>query len=245
MTYLPHTEDDVQAMLEAVGLASVAELFRDVPEPVRFPQIDLPDGLSQMEVAWLLEDLSSDNVPGGKAAIFLGAGAYNHYIPPVVSHILLRGEFLTAYTPYQPEVSQGTLQAIFEYQSMICQLTGMEASNASHYDGATSLAEAVNLLRANGVNPEVLPRVLENNAARSGVTDLKLPCMLAHEFSPSFSTKNMLKDIRLALELAEPGASTLTASIEQLYTLACQQGLGEEDFAAVVKAKAPMPETKQ
>ncbi len=142
MTYLPHTEDDVQAMLEAVGLASVAELFRDVPEPVRFPQIDLPDGLSQMEVAWLLEDLSSDNVPGGKAAIFLGAGAYNHYIPPVVSHILLRGEFLTAYTPYQPEVSQGTLQAIFEYQSMICQLTGMEASNASHYDGATSLAEA-------------------------------------------------------------------------------------------------------
>lgn len=119
------------------------------------------------------------------------------------------------------------------------------ATNIMAAAAATSLAEAVNLLRANGVNPEVLPRVLENNAARSGVTDLKLPCMLAHEFSPSFSTKNMLKDIRLALELAKPGASTLTASIEQLYTLACQQGLGEEDFAAVVKAKAPMPETKQ
>ena len=142
MTYLPHTEADVKAMLEAVGVSSVEELFQDVPEAVRFPGLDLPEGLSQMEAAWVLEELSDVNFPAGKTATFLGAGAYNHYIPPVVNHILLRGEFYTAYTPYQPEVSQGTLQAIFEYQSMICALTGMEVSNASHYDGATSLAEA-------------------------------------------------------------------------------------------------------
>ncbi len=143
MSYLPHTEADVEAMLKTIGIKSVEDLFQDVPGEARFPKLDLPEGLSPMEVAWLIEDMSSENLPGGKTAIFLGAGAYNHYSPPVVNHVILRGEFLTAYTPYQPEVSQGTLQAIYEYQSMICALTGMEVSNASHYDGATSLAEAV------------------------------------------------------------------------------------------------------
>lgn len=142
MAYIPHSEADIQEMLGVVGVEKVADLFPAVPENVRFPDLDLPDGLSQMETAWVLEGLAEDNYPAGKAPMFLGAGAYNHYIPPVVNHMLLRGEFLTAYTPYQPEVSQGTLQAIFEYQSLICQLTGMEVSNASHYDGATSLAEA-------------------------------------------------------------------------------------------------------
>lgn len=166
MTYLPHTEADVQAMLEAVGVERVADLFVDVPEAVRFPALNLPDGLSQMETAWLLESMSGDNYPGGKTAMFLGAGTYNHYIPPVVGHIISRGEFLTAYTPYQPEVSQGTLQAVFEYQSMMAQLTGMEVSNASHYDGATSLAEAAimafsqfrgkrtRLVMCSGIHPE-------------------------------------------------------------------------------------------
>ncbi len=166
MTYLPHTEADVEAMLKAVGVKSIEDLFRDVPQKHRFPELNLPGGISQMETAWILEELAEANFPGGKTAIFLGAGAYNHYSPPVVNHILLRGEFYTAYTPYQPEVSQGTLQAIYEYQSMICALTGMEAANASHYDGATSLAEAVilavNVLRGRrkkivlcpGVHPE-------------------------------------------------------------------------------------------
>ena len=150
MSYIPHTEADIKTMLEAIGVGSIEELFRDVPEAFRFPELALPEGLSQMEAGWLLEEISNTNLPGGKVPIFLGAGAYNHYIPPVVGHVLLRGEFLTSYTPYQPEVSQGTLQAIFEYQSMICALTGMEVSNASHYDGATSLAEAV-LLAINSV----------------------------------------------------------------------------------------------
>jgi len=143
MTYIPHTDADRQAMLEAIGVESIESLFHDVPERVRFPQLDLPDALTEMEAADELNEIASYNLPAGPAPIFLGAGAYNHYLPSVVDHILRRGEFFTAYTPYQPEVSQGTLQAIFEYQSMICALTGMEAANASHYDGATALAEAV------------------------------------------------------------------------------------------------------
>ncbi len=142
MSYIPHTDADRAAMLAAVGVGSMAELFEDVPEQARFPELDLPGPLSELEVLEELQELSESNASAGFFASFLGAGAYHHFIPSVVRHTILRGEFLTAYTPYQPEVSQGTLQAIYEYQSMICALTGMEVSNASHYDGATSLAEA-------------------------------------------------------------------------------------------------------
>ena len=141
--YIPHTEADRQTMLETIGADSIADLFDNVPQEYRFPQLDLPDGLSQLEVADELARLSAANQPAAGLSTFLGAGSYNHYSPSVVNHTILRGEFMTAYTPYQPEVSQGTLQATYEYQSMICALTGMDASNASHYDGATSLAEAV------------------------------------------------------------------------------------------------------
>ncbi len=143
MSYTPHTEEDVKSMLKTIGVKHIEDLFNDVPDKHRFPTLRLPDALTQMETAWELEELGSDNFPAGKAAMFLGAGVYNHYSPPVVNHMILRGEFMTAYTPYQPEISQGTLQAMYEYQSMICALTAMEVSNASHYDGATSLAEAV------------------------------------------------------------------------------------------------------
>nr|MBI2905291.1 aminomethyl-transferring glycine dehydrogenase subunit GcvPA [Chloroflexota bacterium] len=142
MSYTPHTDADRKSMLAAVGLKSVDELFADIPARVRFPALDLPDPLSEPETLRELQELADANAGAGQFACFLGAGAYHHFIPSVVDHTLLRGEFLTAYTPYQPEVSQGTLQAIFEYQSMICALTGMEVANASHYDGATSLAEA-------------------------------------------------------------------------------------------------------
>jgi glycine dehydrogenase subunit 1 len=148
MTYIPHTDADREAMLKAVGVESFDDLFDAVPAEQRFPELDLPQGASEMEVAWEVGGLASANVSANEYAIFLGAGAYNHFIPSVVNHILLRGEFYTAYTPYQPEMSQGTLQAIFEYQSMLCTLTGMEAANASHYDGATSLAEAVTMAHA-------------------------------------------------------------------------------------------------
>jgi glycine dehydrogenase subunit 1 len=143
MTFIPHTDADRQSMLDTIGVKSVRELFGDVPEHVRFPNLDLPESLTEMEVVGELGEIASYNLPSDQATVFLGAGAYNHYIPAVVDHMLRRGEFFTAYTPYQPEISQGTLQAIFEYQSMICTLTGMEVANASHYDGATALAEAV------------------------------------------------------------------------------------------------------
>ncbi|MBN1955802.1 MAG: aminomethyl-transferring glycine dehydrogenase subunit GcvPA [Anaerolineae bacterium] len=143
MPYIPHSNEDRQAMLKAIGVRSVDELFRDVPEAVRFPTLDLPFPLSEMEARWELETLAEANFSVADGPCFLGAGAYHHFVPAVVDSLLRRGEFYTAYTPYQPEVSQGTLQAIFEYQTMICNLTGMEVSNASHYDGATATAEAV------------------------------------------------------------------------------------------------------
>ncbi len=143
MSYVPHTDADRQAMLAAIGVASIEELFRDLPQASRFPQVTLPAPLSEVEVMQELRQISEANDDLDHMACFLGAGAYRHYVPSVVQHVLLRSEFYTAYTPYQPEISQGTLQSIFEYQSMICGLTGMDVSNASHYDGATALAEAV------------------------------------------------------------------------------------------------------
>jgi glycine dehydrogenase subunit 1 len=148
MTYIPHTDADREAMLKAIGVEQIDDLFDAVPEDSRFPTLNLPAALSEMEVAWELGGLASANVAAQDYATFLGAGVYHHFIPSVINHILLRGEFYTAYTPYQPELSQGTLQAIFEYQSMMCALTGMDVANASHYDGATSLAEAVIMANA-------------------------------------------------------------------------------------------------
>jgi len=143
MNYIPNTDADRAEMLKVVGAGSVAELFRDVPEKYRFPTLALPPALSEMEVLEELHALANENDDLHHLACFLGAGAYNHFVPSVVDFILHRSEFFTAYTPYQPEISQGTLQAHYEYQSMICALTGMEVSNVSHYDGATAVAEAV------------------------------------------------------------------------------------------------------
>ncbi len=143
MNYIPNTDADRAAMLAVVGAKSVADLFHDVPEKYRFPALDLPPALSEMEVLQELQALSEENDDLGHVSSFLGAGAYNHFVPSVVDFILHRSEFFSAYTPYQPEISQGTLQAHYEYQSMICALTGMEVANVSHYDGATAVAEAV------------------------------------------------------------------------------------------------------
>lgn len=140
--FVPHTDSERDEMLKVVGVERLQDLFSDVPADYRFPQLDLPEAMTEMEIMAELQDISSGNASTRDLTCFLGAGAYNHYIPAAVDSIVRRGEFLTAYTPYQPEVSQGTLQAIFEYQSLIAALTGMEVSNASHYDGATAAAEA-------------------------------------------------------------------------------------------------------
>ena len=145
MVYSPNSAKDREEMLKTIGVSSVEELFDVIPEEVRFPDLDLPLPLSEMEAAEGLANLAKGNVTNEQMNMFLGAGAYHHYVPAAIPALISRGEFLTAYTPYQPEVSQGTLQSIFEYQTMICALTGMDVSNASHYDGATSVAEAVNM----------------------------------------------------------------------------------------------------
>ena len=141
MTFNPHTAEDRQAMLEATGGRSIAELFDAIPEHHRFPALDLPPALSEQQAHRRLSQLSARNRDGMNHPSFLGAGSYTHYVPASVQQLVFRGEFYTAYTPYQPEVAQGTLQAIYEYQTMVAELTGMEVSNASLYDGATALAE--------------------------------------------------------------------------------------------------------
>jgi glycine dehydrogenase subunit 1 len=147
--FIPHTDADRAAMLRTVGIEKLEDLFVDVPAKYRYPSLDLPPALTEMEVTTELQEIAQANENVRDLACFLGAGAYSHYIPAAVDAIIRRGEFLTAYTPYQPELSQGTLQAIFEYQSNVAALTGMEVCNASHYDGATAVAEAVNMAYAN------------------------------------------------------------------------------------------------
>ena len=140
MTYSPHTDADRAAMLAAVGVASVDDLFDDIPPAVRATRFEIPAPLTEQEVRAELTRLAGRNrLP---EVSFLGAGAYRRLIPAVVDEVVGRAEFATAYTPYQPEVSQGTLQAIYEFQTLICELTGMEVASASHYDGATATAEA-------------------------------------------------------------------------------------------------------
>jgi len=166
VTYSTLTDADREAMLETIGVSSIADLFRDIPAGVRLDRpLDFGDPLTEQEILERLEELASRNVHAGEEVSFVGAGVYDHYVPAVADYILGRGEFLTAYTPYQPEMSQGVLQAIFEYQTVICELTGMDVSNASGYDGTTVAADAcyvakhatgrAKIVLAETVNPQV------------------------------------------------------------------------------------------
>jgi glycine cleavage system pyridoxal-binding protein P len=144
MAYLPNTEADQQAMLREIGAASMEELLESIPAELRLQRpLDLPPAIGELELTALLERLAAANLSTQQAVCFLGAGAYDHFVPAVVDFVASRSEFYTAYTPYQPEASQGTLQAMFEYQTLITQLTALEVSNASLYDGASATAEAV------------------------------------------------------------------------------------------------------
>jgi glycine dehydrogenase subunit 1 len=179
MAYLPNTEDDRRAMLEVVGAASAAELFDTVPASLRDPRIELPPPLGEQDLVAEVERLAARNHPLSAMDNFLGAGVYSRFIPAIVRGTIGRPEFYTAYTPYQAEASQGTLQTIFEFQSMICALTGMDVANASLYDGATAAAEAMMLavqttgrdrIAVSGaVHPETL-RVLRTFAAGRAVS---------------------------------------------------------------------------
>jgi glycine dehydrogenase subunit 1 len=143
MAFVPLTADERQAMLDEVGVGSVADLFVDIPADVRFPHLDVPPPLTELETVAKMSALAAKNQHVGQLACFVGAGYYNHYSPSVVSHLMGRSEFYTSYTPYQPEVSQGTLQYSFEFQSLVCDLLEMDVANSSVYDGASASAEAV------------------------------------------------------------------------------------------------------
>ena len=143
MRYLPLTDEDRRAMLDRIGVASIDALFRDVPASARDPQFDLPLHAGESEVERALTRFARDNRSAGECAFFCGAGAYRHHIPASVDYLIQRSEFLTSYTPYQPEISQGTLQSLFEFQTQVAAITGMEVANASMYDGSTGAAEAV------------------------------------------------------------------------------------------------------
>ena len=144
MRYIPNAENDWESMLQTMGYERLEDLMTILPEPLRMKKaLELPQPLSEMELVQHLRSLSEPGPQGKRVLSFLGAGAYDHFIPAVVDHVLRRSEFYTAYTPYQPEISQGTLQATFEFQTLICQLTGMDVANASLYDGASAVAEGV------------------------------------------------------------------------------------------------------
>lgn len=164
--YIPNTPEDQKKMLESLGMKQKENLFDDIPEDLKLNrELRLNEPLSEMEVSKTLNAIAGENTSLKELTCFLGAGAYDHYIPAVIKHLVSRSEFYTAYTPYQPEISQGTLQAIFEYQTMICNLTGMEVSNASMYDGGTACAEAAkmsmeaskrkNVIVSKTVHPEI------------------------------------------------------------------------------------------
>jgi len=149
MPFIPNTDDDRRAMLAAIGVKNFEELLSNIPESARFKgELNLPIAHSEFEVTEALRRLAGRNANVSTHVSFLGGGAYDHYVPAAVGHLLLRPEFFTAYTPYQPEVAQGTLQVIYEFQSMICELTGMYVANASMYDGGSALAEAVLMAHA-------------------------------------------------------------------------------------------------
>src|SRR6059058_2829819 len=157
MSYIPNTPEDQQTMLDTLGLSSLEALLTPVPENVRLRRpLDLPSALAEPDLKRLLNGMAAKNKNLDSTISFLGAGTYDHAVPSVVPHLQRRSEFVTSYTPYQPEVSQGMLQAIYEFQTMVCQITGLDIANASLYDGATALVEAVLLAVGPGGRGEVV-----------------------------------------------------------------------------------------
>lgn len=243
MTYIPNTEQDQQAMLDTIGVASVEELFSVIPEQVRFPDLDLPAGMSELEVGKLLQDLASRNVNVTQQACFLGAGAYHHYVPAVVDAVLRRGEFLTAYTPYQPEVSQGTLTSIYEFQSLIALLAGMDVVNASMYDGASALGEAV-LMAARSTRRDkiVLSSTVHpdyRDVVRTYVQGLNMPV-----FEAAYDAATGLTDPSAMEELVDQETACLVVSYPNFFggieDLATMAGLAHKAGALLVTVINPL-----
>ena len=215
MVYGPHTPDDRSRMLAALGISSVDELFEVIPPAVRARPMDLPPGLTELELMARLRTLAGHNRVD--LASFLGAGVYRHHLPPVVDQVLLRGEFYTAYTPYQPEISQGTLQTIYEYQSLLAELTGLDVVSASHYDGATATAEAAlmtcratrreRVLVSRGIHPQAR-RTLETYFGGGDLEFDEVPLVTE---GPDAGTTDLAALGRLLADPARPVAGVLAA----------------------------------
>ncbi len=226
MRYLPHTDVDVQQMLDVIGVSNIDELFSGVPDNCRLKRpIDLPAAKSEAELLALLSGLAKQNTTTSDCDSFLGGGAYNHFIPAVIDQLVSRSEFYTAYTPYQPEISQGTLQAIFEFQTLICQLTGMDVANASMYDGATACAEAVLLtVRAGKKRKKVLlsqalpPQYRETVATYCRYLDVELVAIAHQNGKTDLAELNSLLDDQVAAVVV--GYPNYFGQIEDLATIA-------------------------
>jgi glycine dehydrogenase subunit 1 len=242
MAYIPNTDSDRDVMLKAIGIESVDDLFTQIPEGLRFNgELNIPARLDQITLARHFTALAKKNVSAEDAACFLGAGVYDHYVPPTVGAIIGRSEFLTAYTPYQPEVSQGTLQSIFEFQTLVCELFSMDVANASMYDGATALGEAAimagdiagrnHLIVLGTVNPSYR-RVIETYVhhmhltvdfvgSRDGVTDLEaLRMALTAETAAVIAQQpnffGALEDMAAIGKLAHDNGALFVASVDPI-----------------------------
>jgi glycine dehydrogenase subunit 1 len=258
MRYLPLSTADRGEMLAKIGVSSVDELFRDVPEAARLKgPVDLPYHQGELEVERALSRMAAKNMAAGSVPFFLGAGAYRHHVPATVDHLIQRGEFLTSYTPYQPEVSQGTLQYLFEFQTMVAELTGMEVANASMYDGSTATAEAVLMAQrvtrrkkailSGGLHPQYLDVVktttsftgdviVENPPAWAGPDDLigqidkDTACVVVQ--NPSFY--GHVADLRPLAKAAEAAGALLIVVVTEVVSLGAMMSPGEMGADIVV-----------
>ncbi len=231
MRYIPNAENDWGEMLHAIGLERPEDLYRTLPESLRLKEpLDLPSPLAEMELVQHFRSLAA----GRQRASFLGAGAYDHFIPAVVDHVLRRPEFYTAYTPYQPEISQGTLQAIFEFQTLICQLTGMEVANGSVYDGASAVAEAVLMAqRLKGRKKCLLARALHPESRIVARTYTYPSALELREipYGPAGST-----DLKALRDLVNEETSAVV--IQQPNFFGCLEDV--EETAAIVHAQGAL-----
>ncbi|WP_046174491.1 aminomethyl-transferring glycine dehydrogenase subunit GcvPA [Domibacillus indicus] len=230
--YLPDTEEDQKEMLSFLNMASIDELFSDMPESIRLDgELSIPKAKSEPGLWKELQKLARRNMTASELPTFLGAGIYDHYIPSVVHHMISRSEFYTAYTPYQPEISQGELQAIFEFQTMVCELTGMDAANASMYDGFTALAEAASLAAAytkrskfivsQAVHPEART-ILNTTAAGPGYTAEE--AILAGDITDLDALKQKMDSDTAAVIVQYPNFFGSIEDLKEINEIAKKQG---------------------
>lgn len=252
MNYVPHTKKEQQEMLAAIGKQSIDELYQDIPADLKLKRdLQVAGGLSEIELRRLLGELAKKNQNLDDYVSFLGAGAYEHYIPAFIDQLLLRSEFYTAYTPYQPEISQGTLQNIYEFQTMICELTGMEVSNASMYDGASALAEAVvmaceqtrrkEFVIASAVHPEYRETVETYTKTqgltgvalgyKDGVTDVSDAAGLVHDKTAALVVQypnffGNVEDLKALAEVAHAKGALLVVAVADPVSLGVLEAPG-------------------